>query len=81
MKTRRENISGKAVLLDCFSTPWESTELLTIYLSNLWNETTLGNCQNIINTNSSKRQGALSNASRGCSPQKQLRPPRLGLAP
>lgn len=49
MKTQRKNISGKAVLLHCFSTPWESTELLTIYLSNLWNKTTLGNCQNIIN--------------------------------
>lgn len=57
MKIQRKKISGKAMLLDCFSTPWESTEFLTIYLSNLSNKTTLENCQNIINTNSNKQQG------------------------
>lgn len=58
MKIQRMKISGKAVLLDCFSTPWESTEFLTIYLSNLSNKTTLENCQNIINTSSNRQQRA-----------------------
>lgn len=45
------------MFLDCFSTPWESTEFLTIDLSNLSNETTLENCPNIITTSSNKQQG------------------------
>lgn len=57
MKIQKKKISGKAVLLDCFSTPCECTEFLTIYLSNLSNKTTLENCQNTINTNSNTQQG------------------------
>lgn len=71
MKIQRKKISGKAVLLDCFSTPCECTEFLTIYLSNSQIKQLLKIAKTLLTQTATHSRVALSNGSRGCSPSCQ----------